>query len=146
MQVKVFKIRIAAAFLEADQNELNAFLEQISFKKSRSNFVEEESPYWSVLIHYEPLETQNKSEVFERKSYNDLSENDKQLYVYLNKWREEKAQALNAKKFMICHNSELIDLALYKPSNEDELQQIKGFGKQKTARFGSDILAILKAV
>ena len=47
---------------------------------------------------------------------------------------------------MICHNSELIDLAMYKPSNLDELQQIKGFGKQKLERFGEDILAILNAV
>jgi ribonuclease D len=47
---------------------------------------------------------------------------------------------------MICHNSELIDLAMYKPSNLDESQQIKGFGKQKSERFGDDILAILNAV
>ena len=47
---------------------------------------------------------------------------------------------------MICHNSELIDLAMYKPSNLDELQKIKGFGKQKSERFGEDILAILNRV
>ena len=42
--------------------------------------------------------------------------------------------------------SELIDLAQYQPSNLDELQQIKGFGKQKADKFGEDILAILNAV
>lgn len=47
---------------------------------------------------------------------------------------------------MICHNSELIDLAMFKPTTLDELQQIKGFGKQKAARFGDDILSILNAV
>jgi ribonuclease D len=47
---------------------------------------------------------------------------------------------------MICHNSQLIELALNKPSNLDELQQLKGFGKQKAAKFGEDILAILSIV
>ena len=39
-----------------------------------------------------------------------------------------------------------IELALNKPSNLDELQQLKGFGKQKAAKFGEDILAILSVV
>jgi len=145
MLVKVFNVRIDPVFLEADQKVVNDFLEEVVFKKSSTQFVENESSYWSVIIHYEPL-VLKQEEVLERKSFEDLTDNDRKLYMYLNKWREEKATSLNAKKFMICHNSELIDLAMYKPSNEDELQQIKGFGKQKTARFGADILAILRSV
>jgi superfamily II DNA helicase RecQ len=145
MQVKIFCIRVEAAFLASDQKEINEFLEGIIFKKSTTKFVEVESPYWSVIIHYEPLESKQQG-LLERKTFEDLSDNDRKIYMYLNKWRDEKATSLNAKKFMICHNSELIDLALYKPTNEDELQQIKGFGKHKTARFGTDILAILKGI
>jgi ribonuclease D len=145
MQVRVFSIRLDNAFLEYDQQHLNAFLNSVTFKKSSTQFVESEEAHWSVIVHYEKLE-QEKPERFERKSYEDLNPKDKQVYGYLNQWRTEKADTLKLKKFMICHNSELIDLAMYKPSNLDELQQIKGFGKQKADRFGEDILAILNAL
>ena len=81
----------------------------------------------------------------ERKSFEDLNVKDQQVYMYLKQWRTEKAEKLQQKNFMICHNSELIDLAMYKPSNLDELQQIKGFGQQKAVKFGDDILTILNA-
>ena len=145
MQVSVFSIRIDPAFLELDQKKLNEFLKTVTFKKSSTQLIESGEFHWSVIIHYEN-EAQNKPEQFERKSYDDLLPKDKQIYGYLNQWRNEKSEQLNQKKFMICHNSELIDLAQYKPSNLDELQQIKGFGKQKADKFGEDILAILNAV
>lgn len=148
MQVRVFSIRLDNAFLEYDQQQLNAFLNSVTFKKSSTQFIESEEAHWSVIVHYESKEQeeQEKPERLERKSYEDLNPKDKQVYGYLNQWRTEKSEALKLKKFMICHNSELIDLAMYKPSNLDELQQIKGFGKQKSERFGEDILAILNAV
>ena len=145
MQVSVFSIRIDPAFLEQDQQTLNTFLETVIFKKSSTQFLESDPAHWSVIVHYE-TEQQEKPIRLERKSYEDLLPKDKQVYGYLNQWRTEKSEKLNQKKFMICHNSELIDLALYKPSNLDELQQIKGFGKQKSDKFGEDILAILNAV
>ena len=145
MQVKVFSIRIDNAFLAYDQQKLNEFLATVTFKKSSTQFVESEEAHWSVIVHYETFETE-KSEQLERKAYEDLNSKDKQVYGYLNQWRAEKADAMKLKKFMICHNSELIDLAMYKPSNLDELQQIKGFGKLKAEKFGEDILSILNAV
>ena len=145
MKVSVFSIRIDPAFLELDQKKLNEFLKAVTFKKSSTQLIESGEFHWSVIIHYEN-EAQNKPEQLERKSYDDLLPKDKQVYGYLNQWRNEKSEQLNQKKFMICHNSELIDLAQYKPSNLDELKQIKGFGKQKADKFGKDILAILNAV
>jgi len=145
MQVRVFSIRLDNEFLEYDQQQLNAFLSSVTFKKSSTQFVESEEAHWSVIVYYES-EEQEKPERLERKSYEDLNPKDRQVYNYLRQWRIEKAEQLKIKNFMICHNSELIDLAMYKPSNLDELQQIKGFGKQKSERFGEDILAILNAV
>ena len=145
MQVSVFSIRIDPAFLELDQKKLNEFLKTVTFKKSSTQLIESGEFHWSVIIHYDN-EAQNKPEQLERKSYEDLLPKDKQVYGYLNQWRNEKSEQLNQKKFMICHNSELIDLAQYKPSNLEELKQIKGFGKQKADKFGEDIIAILNAV
>lgn len=47
---------------------------------------------------------------------------------------------------MICRNSELIDLALNRPSTLSELERIKGFGKQKIDRFGEELVTLLNAV
>ena len=145
MQVKVFSIRIDSVYLEQDQQELNNFLTTVTFKKSSSQFVENDAPHWSVLVHFEEFESQNPIQVIQN-TYEDLSSKGKQVYGYLNQWRTDKSEELKFKKYMICHNSHLIDLALYKPSNLDELQQIKGFGKQRAEKYGADILAILNAV
>ena len=145
MQVKVFSIRIDSVYLEQDQQELNNFLTTVTFKKSSSQFVENDAPHWSVLVHFEEFESQNPIQVIQN-TYEDLSSKGKQVYGYLNQWRTDKSEELKFKKFIICHNSQLIDLALYKPSNLDELQQIKGFGKQRAEKYGADILAILNAV
>jgi superfamily II DNA helicase RecQ len=144
MKVKVFSIGLEADVLEKDQNVLNEFLASVTFKKSSTQYVEEEK-FWSVLVHYDENEI-TKPASLERKSFEDLSAKDQQVYLYLKDWRTEKAAKLQQKNYMICHNSELIDLAMYKPSNLDELQQIKGFGPQKADKFGDDILAILNAV
>lgn len=143
MKVKVFSIGLEADMLEKDQNVLNEFLATVTFKKSSTQYVEAEN-YWSVIVHYDENET-TKPASLERKSFEDLNVKDQQVYMCLKQWRTEKAEKLQQKNFMICHNSELIDLAMYKPSNLDELQQIKGFGQQKAVKFGDDILTILNA-
>lgn len=144
MKVKVFSIGLDAEKLGEDQNVLNDFLATVTFKKSSTQFVETGN-YWSVVVHYEENEI-TKPASLERKSFEDLTAKDQQVYMYLKEWRTNKAEKLQQKNYLICHNSELIDLAMYKPSNLDELQQIKGFGPQKVEKFGEDILAILNAV
>ncbi len=146
MQIQVFKIRVERDLLAQDQQNLNDFLQKITFKKSSTQFVEDdEQKYWSVLIHYEENESDELPKL-NRKTFDDLEENDKKVYLFLKQWRTEKAEQLNMKNYLICHNSELIDIAQYRPSTMDELQQIKGFGKLKANKFGEDILALLNAV
>ncbi len=144
MKVRVFSIGLEPDMLGKDQKVLNDFLETVTFKKSSTQYVEKDN-YWSLIVHYDENET-TKPVSLERKSFEDLSAKDQQVYMYLKEWRTEKAEKMKQKNYMICHNSELIDLAMYKPSNFDELQQIKGFGPQKAEKFGDDILAILNAV
>lgn len=144
MKVKVFSIGLDAEVLEKDQNVLNEFLATVTFKKSSTQYIEVEN-YWSLIVHYDDNESSHPTRL-ERKSFEDLSVKDQQVFMYLKQWRTEKAEKLQQKNYMICHNSELIDLAMYKPSNLDELLQIKGFGQQKAEKFGDDILAILNAI
>lgn len=143
MQVKLFTIRMDAEYLEIDQNSLNDFLENIAFKKSDTHFIESESSCWSVLIHYEcEFETQSAfktDEIF-------LSETDEILFEKLKLWRNEKSQELSLPHYMICHNSELKNVANIKPFDKIQLKKINGFGELKSEKYGSEIISIIQSV
>ena len=53
-----------------------------------------------------------------------MSENDRIIYKNLRNWRTQKAEELNVKVFMICHNSELINIAIQKPDSINDLKKI----------------------
>lgn len=144
MKVKVFRIRLTENELEIDQNSLNDFLEMVTFKKSSTQFVESENDsFWSVLVHYEE---ETESKITEAKSENDLTEREKLIYQKLRQWRAEKASQLGFKNFMICHNSELINVAMQKPESISQLRKIKGFGELKSDKYGDDIISLLNAI
>jgi superfamily II DNA helicase RecQ len=144
MKVKAFRIRLTENELEVDQNSLNDFLEMVTFKKSSTQFVESENEsYWSVLLHYEE-ETELKN--IETKSEADLTERERIIYQNLKKWRAEKATQLGSKSFMICHNSELLNISIQKPESINQLRKIKGFGEIKSDKYGDDIISLLNAV
>ena len=145
MQVQHFIIRLNSEQIQSDQNKLNDFLNTVTFKKSSTQFVETTTSYWSVLIHYELKSQQKQPEIEPQKEYDDLSENDRIVYKNLRNWRTQKAEQLNVKVFMICHNSELINIAIQKPDSINDLKKIKGFGELKTDKYGEEIVELLKA-
>lgn len=161
MKIKVFAIRPESEYLNFDQQQLNGFLDSIEFKKSSTHFIEAEPNYWSVLVYYEEKIQQInmvKEAVIQRKEVSksevkiaeQLQEADldlEQLAILKNlkQWRSEKAYKLKISNFLICHNSELINVVVQKPSSLLELRRIKGFGELKSDKYGEDILAILKA-
>lgn len=145
MNIQVFTIRIASEYLSSDQKKLNDFLQQVKFVKSTTHFVaSEESQYWSVLLHYETLK-----EMPEKKmpvQIADLTPGAQYVFECLKQWRTEKAEALSVPKFIVCHNSELINIAFHHPKNVEELKKIKGFGAKKAEKYGEDIITVLNAV
>lgn len=144
MKVKVFTIRLSENQLEIDQNSLNDFLETVTFKKSSTQLVEsEKESYWSVLVHYEPIIIERKEQI---KEIIDLSTHQQKIYESLRQWRNEKAYREGIKSFMICHNSELVEIAVRCPNTKEELRQIRGFGALKSDIYGDDIIALLNAV
>lgn len=141
MGFKVCNIRLDKEHLDSDQNNLNAFLETVSVKLTSSSFVTTATKdYWSVLVFYESRK-EVKSAVVEQ----ELTGADKELYETLKTWRNNKAAELNLKQYMISHNSELMNIAVSKPKTISALSKIKGFGAVKIAKFGLEILSIVKA-
>ena len=143
MKVQLFTIRLEENMLEIDQNSLNDFLETVEFKKSDTHFIEEQN-CWTVLVHFDDFNFQEDSKT-ESKTI-ELSDQDEKIYNNLRIWRSEKADELGWKNFMICHNSQLMNIAVVKPSSIADLKLIKGFGEVKATKFGEDIIALLKTI
>ncbi|MGX7667727.1 HRDC domain-containing protein [Flavobacterium pedocola] len=150
MLIQVFTIRTGAPYVQSDQNTLNAFLDRVRFIKSTAHFVtaEEDQSYWSILIQYEAeqMETKPIREKKPQTKESELTPGVQYVLECLKAWRTDKANQLNLPKYMVCHNSELISIALHQPQTIEALKQIKGIGDKKAEKYGDDIIAVLNAV
>lgn len=143
MKVKVFTIRLIPEKTLLDQELLNDFLESIEFIKSDTHFVEEETGYWSVLVHYNDKKEDIQSLPMHE---SDLTVKQLEIYNNLKSWRAQKADRLKVSSFVICYNSELLNIAIKKPRTTSELKTIKGFGDLKSQKHGEEIITILNAI
>lgn len=153
MNIQVFTLRMSPEHFESDQKMLNDFLQDISFVKSTEHFVESgtDTPYWSLLLQYEHKENQAvvskaKKEKALAAAESNLTPGAQYILECLKDWRTEKANELKVPKYLVCHNSELINIAFHQPTTIEALKSIKGFGEKKAQRFGEDIIALLNAV
>jgi superfamily II DNA helicase RecQ len=149
MKVKHFRVRVSGEHLQNDQDMINQFLTEVTVEKTATNFISGMIDYWSVLVFYS-VKTSKLKETQELEkvailNYEELSQAEKNTLNTLKSWRSEKSVTLGMPQYMICHNSELMTIAKMKPSSVEDLKKIKGFGEQKIARYGSDILTLLRA-
>lgn len=167
MQVKLFNTRLEAEYVVADQQALNAFLNNVTVKSTSTQFVNGNPDYWSILVFYENGENEKLNEevtVAPPKSKpakkekakeepplptetvaTDLSEEEQQIALALRTWRKDKSNELQQPEFMIFPNATLNALAKGKPRSMNDLEKIKGMGPAKITRFGDDLMAILNA-
>jgi len=95
-------------------------------------------PYWTVLVEYEIVVTDN---IADKEGLNKVQ---KLLYQRLSEWRKEKADENGHPVYIISTNKQLFDVVIKAPKTLEELKMIHGFGKKKTERFGKEIIAIVK--
>lgn len=149
MKLKVFNIRLSKDHLQNDQNELNEFLETISVKKTSCQLINSQPDYWSILVFYDQKTTKEpRTNQTNKISYpldTALTEEEQKILDSFKIWRQTKASELNLPAYMICSNSELMTLAKIRPETIEQLVKIKGFGDQKIAKFGDDIIALLNS-
>ena len=151
MKVRLFAIRLLPEEFMSDQKSLNDFLETVDFIKSDAHFVESEINYWSVLVHFEDKVEGKKLDLNNSNRENKIHEEDLgpeqyDIYKELKRWRIKKAQDWNIPSFMICHNSELLNVVVTRPKTITDLRKIKGFGDLKIENHGEEILAIINAI
>ena len=69
---------------------------------------------------------------------------DRELFDALRVVRLEIAKERGVPPFTILHDTTLRDLARYRPTTLDGLQQLRGFGQRKLADFGARLLACIR--
>jgi len=142
MNIKVFNIRLDKEHCQEDQKRMNEFLDSVDIKLTSTNFVTTTTvDFWSAVVFFEPKK-ENKSSADEI----ELTFEEKKIYFALKKWRTDKAQQLMLPQYMVCHNSELASIAIKKPQTLEDFKSIKGFGENKTANYGDDIISLLNAL
>ncbi len=146
MNIKVFNIRLAKEFCQIDQNKMNEFLDTVEVRLTSTNFVTTgTTDFWSAAVFYLP-KNHKKEKVEPKFPEEDLLPNETIIFNALRHWRNDLAQKLNWSSFRICHNSHLIAIAKANPQTTEELESLSGFGKNRTDKYGEDILAILNAL
>lgn len=148
MKVKVFHIRLTKENLQTDQDNLNNFLDSVTVKKTATELINGQPNFWSILVFYDDQKAEKheiKTDKISVTDENELTDDEKIIYSTLKQWRQDKAAQQNIPNFMVCHNTELMTISKVKPQTLDELSKIKGFGGQKIAKFGDDIIALLNS-
>ena len=146
MKIKVFTIRLNKENFVTDQNLINAFLDTVVVKETASELISGAINFWSTVIFYEEQKASITSEKLAVFDENELSEDEKRVYQALKRCRMETAATLGQPPFLICHNNELLTVAKNNPKSFEDLAKIKGFGPQKIAKFGDDILEVLNSI
>lgn len=143
MKVKVLKVRISDQFQNMDEAILNDYLERYDIIDLNTQLVHGDINYWSVFINYEEKQiksTSNKANV----NPEELSEEETIIYDKLKNWRAEKARESQLPPYIIFHNAHLVAIAKHKPSNFEDLENIKGLGKAKIEKYGAEIIEVLE--
>ncbi len=156
MKAQIFEIRMDDR-QNGDLEQLNNFMAPRRVNSVGRKYVEGNPDYWSIVVFYETKQPQGAShsdETYRGSSssgklsaeYSELTSEEKDTYELLRNWRDERAHEEGCPVYMVVSTAALAGVAKYMPENESELHRIKGFGDIKVARYGSDILGILKAV
>ena len=152
MNLKLFNMRLTPENAPVDQQDINAFMDSVSVKKTSTQYVPDTPDFWSILVFYEDYNGTHKKEADKKEpekqpSITEAELNEEELTIYsaLRLWRKDRAAEINLPEFMVCHNATLMNVAKEKPRDLLALSKIKGLGDQKIAKYGDDIIAILNA-
>jgi ribonuclease D len=151
MKIKHFYIRLSKENIQNDEDTLNCFLENVVVKKTATELITGQPNFWSILVFYDDQKVERQDRSLDKITITDeyeLTDEEKNIYVVLKQWRQNKATEMNVPSYVVAHNTELMSIARVKPQTLDELQKVKGFvsGGQKILKYGGDIIAVLNSI
>lgn len=146
MKLKVFTFRFSDNTGGFNDEAMQAFIadkEVIEF--SEHFFVHEKTPWLTVVLAYRPVEDSEKKRPIRRPdSRNELDDKEKQVYDTLRAWRAARAKAEGIPPYMIANNKQLAKMIRSRVQSRTALTAIQGIGDAKVAKYGEEILEILK--
>ena len=95
-------------------------------------------------IEFVQFEVQTKATSKPFKKTTKTEDFQQDLMDKLKAWRLEKARKLGTPAYTIFHDSSLQELAGVTPSLESDLNHIHGFGAVKIAKYGTEILTVIR--
>lgn len=141
MPVRIITVPFDPAHDLFQDDELSKFLLNKRVKTLRPEFFQHEGrAYWSVFVEYESALSPAAA-----RDTHALSEPQQLLYQRLREWRKETAERDGIPVFLIATNSQLTEIIKQTPHSLDALRQIRGFGKKKLTRYGTQIVELLTA-
>ncbi len=146
MNIKVFTIAFNSNLGSFDTGEIKSFYQSNHIVYQQAAFFTDKGKfYWSILIGYEAYNTDNAPKEKDKQTLiPTLTDEEKELYDKLKQWRKHKAQAKGFPVYLLATNNQLLQMVQQKVTTKNSLQAIKGFGKQRTAKYGEDIINIVK--
>ena len=72
-----------------------------------------------------------------------ITEKDEPLFIDLRKKRKELAVAMNVPSYIVFSDKTLLEMALKKPKNIDDMSLISGVGQKKLLKFGDHFLGVI---
>ncbi len=142
-RVRLFTLAFDPALGGFDDGPLRAFLagrELIALDKQF--FQQDGRSYWSIWVQYRDPAAADE---LGPKPPDDLTDEDRRLFEALRDWRRETARDAGVPVYVVATNRQLESIAQQRPQNRGALAGIQGFGKQKLARYGDGLLALLAA-
>jgi ATP-dependent DNA helicase RecQ len=153
MQCRHFTIRLSPQHLIEDEERLNSFLGQVRVRSIQTSLVAPKGERWSVLVFFEgraatpgPAGQREGPPAAEEGGAPELTAEEQGVYERLRAWRAERAKAEGVPPYVVAHNAALRYIARHHMSlaAAEDLAPIKQFGAQKAARYGADILQLLR--
>ena len=150
MKVKIFTLLFDSDAGGFDDEPLQEFLEGKEVLTLFEHFfVYDHTPAWTLLITYREAEQSDRREWRGRRGTDyrkELSNDDRQLYDAISKWRRERALREGVPSYIVLSNRQIADLARLRPSTLKGLVEVKGLGRVKSKQFGEELIALIGAV
>ncbi len=140
MEFKIFAI--SAQYGEDANEELNKFMRSHKVIDIDKEFVGGDKGYWSFCISYiSGGKSASNRERKEKKDYRKLlDEKTFGVFEQLRKYRKEIAKNDAVPAFAVFTDAELVDIAKLPELTRTNMQQIKGIGEKRLAKYGVSIL------
>ncbi len=139
MKCKKFVLHSSGPNEAADEAAINGFLAGTKVSRLFAPF-DGSSSAWLVLIFYD-----EKPKGAPPADQFDLTSSEEELFNALKAWRNELAKQEALAPYMIAHNLWLKQMVRARATTVNDLLEIKGFGRSRAEKYGTDILKIIAA-